>query len=258
MRKMAYKYEGSAECSKTGVDLFSVPPTSTVVKNGKYIEIPPTNSVTENAVMEFPFESNGMEYLDLANTYLNLSIKIMKKDGTPIADTEPLSLVNYFIHTMFRDVEVSLNNKPISTQTGTYPYRAYIENLMSYATPVKQTQLTYEVFYKDDTGKMDNVNPKVKGAANWNTGVVWRCAYMDRSRTINMVTRIHLDIFFQHRYMLSQVPVKISLKHSDSNFCLIGTVTTTDYKVHIVKAALHICKVMISPAVYNAHAESLE
>jgi hypothetical protein len=213
----------------------------------------------KNAVMEFAFESNGPEYLDLANTYLNLSIKIMKKDGTPIADTEPLSLVNNFIHTMFfRDMEVSLNNKPISTQTGTYPYRAFIENLMSYATPAKQTQLTCQMFYKDDASEMNNVNLKVEGAANRNTGVVKRCAYMDHSRTFDMVAQIHSDIFFQHRYMLSQVSVKISLKPSDSNFSLIGTVTATDYKVHIVKATLHVRKVMISSAVYNAHAESLE
>jgi len=42
------------------------------------------------------------------------------------------------------------------------------------------------------------------------------------SRTFDMIGRLHADIFFQDRYMINEVGVKIKLTRSRDDFCLIG------------------------------------
>jgi len=39
----------------------------------------------------------------------------------------------------------------------TYPYRAMLETLVSYGNDTKKAQLTSELFYADEAGKMDTV-----------------------------------------------------------------------------------------------------
>jgi hypothetical protein len=46
------------------------------------------------------------------------------------------------MHSLFSDVSVSLNEKLVSPPTSMYPYRAYIETLLSYGPAAKESQLT--------------------------------------------------------------------------------------------------------------------
>ena len=68
-----------------------------------------------------------------------------------------------------------------------------------------------------------------------------------------MTGRLHADIFFQERYMLSEVGVKIKLVRSKNAFCLMGTA-----KVKILHASLFVRKVKLMPSVFFAHAKTLE
>ena len=55
-------------------------------------------------------------------------------------------------------MDVSLNERPISAATNTYPYRAMIESLLNYGEEAT-SQLSMSMFYKDTAGKMGVVNP---------------------------------------------------------------------------------------------------
>ena len=67
--------------------------------------------------------------------------------------------MNLFLHSLFSQVDVSLNERLISPSTNTYPYRAMLETLLNYGEDAKSSQLTMAMFYKDTPGKMDAVNP---------------------------------------------------------------------------------------------------
>ena len=69
--------------------------------------------------------------------------------------------------------------------------------------------------------------------------------------------RLHADVFFQDRYMLNEVSVKIKLTRSKNKFCLIGS-ADIGYAIRIVAAELHVRKVKLSPLVFLAHAKALE
>ena len=75
---------------------------------------------------------------------------------------------------------------------------------------------------------------------------------MRQSREFDMIGRIHGDIFFEERYLLNEVGIKLRLVRSKDVFCLMDV--PGDAKLHIVHAALFVRKVKLSPSVFIAHA----
>ena len=97
--------------------------------------------------------------MDLARTQLFVKAKITKANGTAIdADTQA-GPVNLFLHFLFSQGDVSLNERLISPTTNTYPYCAMIETLLNYGEEAKTSQLSMAMFYKDTPGKMDVASP---------------------------------------------------------------------------------------------------
>ena len=123
---MAFIHEGSCECAKSELDLFSVPPTQTSIESGTFVEYHPISSLADGAPIEFEVGSSGDDYIDFANSYLYVRAKITKGDGSNLADTAKVGPVNNFLHSLFSQVDVSLNGTLITNSTNTYPYRAYI------------------------------------------------------------------------------------------------------------------------------------
>ena len=254
---MAFIHEGSCECAKSELDLFSVPATQTSIESGIYVEYHPISSITGSSPIEFDVTASGDDYLDLANSLLCVRAKITRANGDNLDAADTVAPVNNLLHSLFCQADVSLNSTLITSSMNTYAYRAYIETLLSYGMEAKSSQLTAALFYKDEAGKMDVSNPLAANAADRNSGLTKRQTFAANSREIDMIGRIHADIFFQERYMLNEVNVKIKLIRSQDAFCLMAT-GAQNFKVVITEASLLVRKVKISPSVYLAHAKTLE
>ena len=107
---------------------------------------------------------------DLANSYLHVKAKITKANGADLDADEQVGPVNLWMHALFSQVDVFLNNKLVTPSSTAYPYRAYIETILNFSKDTKSSQLTSALFYKDKAGKMDSVNP-VANADAVNTGL---------------------------------------------------------------------------------------
>ena len=86
-----------------------------------------------------------------------------------------------------------------------------------------------------------------------NTGLVERRRYRAESRIVEMMGRIHVDLFLQDKFLLNGVSVKIRLVHSKDAFSLMAGGQNPDYKVQIVDAVLFARKAVLSPTVQMAH-----
>lgn len=252
---MAFIDAGSCECTVSQLDLFSIPNTQTSIEKGSYVEYRPISSLTDSAPIEFDINSTGEDYIDFANSYLYVKVKILRADGTDAVADDTVGPVNNFLHSLFSQVDIALNGTQITSSTNTYAYRSYIEDLLSYGPAAKNSQLTSNLFYKDEAGHMDQSNPL--SVANRNSGLFQRAKFTVESHEVDMIGRIHSDIFFQSRYMLNEVNAKIKLSRSKDSFCLMST-GDQKFKVQITSANMLIRKVKISPSVYLAHAKTLE
>ena len=78
----------------------------------------------------------------MARTLLFLKAKITKENGTALELNEQVGPVNLFLHALFSQVDVSLNERLIFPSTNTYPYHAMIETLLNFGEDAKSSQLT--------------------------------------------------------------------------------------------------------------------
>ena len=233
--------------------MFESPALQTSVQHGEYVEYRPLASLDSGPV-EFVIKG-GVEYLDLANTFLQVKAKVVKPDGTNLDVDAPVVPANLTLHTMFSDVGVFLNTVQISTPSGAYPYQAYLQTLLSYSPQVKESQLEAAMYYADTAGHFQAV------AGNNNRGMVSRKARAAQSAVLDMVGRLHSDLFHQGKYLLSHLDVRIKLVRSKDAFvisCAQDGGAYPEYKLKLLDASLFVRKVTVSPLVALAHARTLE
>lgn len=244
----------SCICVKSELDLFSVPPTQTSIEQGTYVEYHPIAPLVDSSPIEFNIPKSSEDYIDLANSFIQVSAKVTNADGSDLADDAVVGPVNLFLHSMFSQVDMSLNGKLVTSSTNTYPYRAMMETLINYGQAAKASQLTAALYYKDTANHLDEIG--VADAAH-NKGLVKRARFTRRSRTVDLLGRIHGDMFFQDKLLLSGVDVNIKMTRSKDKFALMAAEDAT-YKVKIMRAVLHVRKVRVSPAVFLSQAKALE
>ncbi|XP_054290310.1 uncharacterized protein F54H12.2-like [Macrosteles quadrilineatus] len=248
---MAFLHHQSCECVKSELDLFTLPATQTSIENGKWVQYKPISSLTDDSPIEFVVPGHGDEYSDLSNTMLNIKACIVKPDGTkldPLVDTS-VGPANNWLHSMFSQVDLYVNQKMVSPQNNTYAYRSYIETLLNYDESAKDSHLSCALWYDDKSGEMDDCESK-------NTGLENRRYFTKSSNVVDMVGHLHVDLFNQEKFLLNGVELRLRLVRSRDSFCLMSK--TEKYKVKIVEANLLIRKNKINPTVLLAHSKTLE
>ena len=248
---MALIHPQSCACVKSELDLFSVPPTQSSIDHGQWVEYHPVAALG-NGPVEFAISGSGDDYMDLANSYLQVQAKVVNVDGSNLAADAEVGPVNLWLHSLFSQVDISLNEKLISPSSNTYPYRAYLETLLSYGSEAKNTQLTASMFYRDTPGQM---NTKAAG----NTGYTQRKVRARQSGVVDMMGRLHLDMFCQERYLINGVDVRLRLVRSADTFSLMATIADGFRpKIVLTSVTLFLRKIKLSPTVQLAHIKALE
>ena len=206
---MAFVHASSCECNKSELDLFTVPPTQTALEDSQWIEHRPITALTDNGPIEFLVPGSGDEYVSLSQSYFQVTAQILKPDGENLiqtAATDPdigVGPINLWLHSIFSQIDVSLNERLITPSTNTYPYRAYLETLLSYGPAAKGSQLQGALWYKDTAGHMDSTS--------YNSGYTNRQKWTKNSKDVTMYGIPHLDLWFQDRLILNGVNIKMRL-----------------------------------------------
>ena len=241
----------TCECLKPELDLFSNPPTQTSVKEGQDIEYHPFTALEKSGPIKFFIDGTGDEYLDLYHTHLYVEAKVVCADGSPIDDDADVAPVNLTLHSLFSQVDVSLNDRLVTSSKATYPYHAYLETLLSYGQEAKATQLSCEQWYKDTSGHMDATQgTDNKGFAKWkfksrNSGIIDMCG------------KLHIDMMFGECYVLNGVNTMIQLVRSSDASVLMADGSNPNYKMILTEAILTVRKVTLSDTMKEVHIRGL-
>ena len=97
---MSHLHKSSAPCTKSEVDLFSVPPTQTAIEESQYITVSPINSVSgvNNTPIDFVIPPLSDYFTDLSSAALSLKIQLVFEDDTPLPADYPASPECNFLH----------------------------------------------------------------------------------------------------------------------------------------------------------------
>ena len=241
----------SCECLIPELDLFGDPPTQNSVKEGQDVDYHPFTALEKSGPIKFVIDGTGDEYMDLYHTYLYVEAKVVLADGSPLPDDAEVAPVNLTLHSLFKQIDVSLNDRLITSSKATYPYRTYMEKLLSFGHEAKGTHLTCEQWYKDTAGHMD----ATQGVDN--KGLAKRKAKASGSKTIDMIGKLHIDLMFGERYLLNNVNIVIKLGRTSDAFVLMADGPNPNYKMVITEAVLTARKVTLSDTMKEIHIRGL-
>lgn len=189
-------------CSKSELDLFTIPGTQTSIESNVFCRVNPLTAVSnDTAPIDFNISSSSEYFVDPSDVYLYLRICIKNQDGTDPSTELNVYPENNALHTLFNDVEIFINETKVSSSTGHYPYRAFFENLLSYSAEEKKSKLKCEGFYSeiernDVMTKYSKFNKKI----------------------FEGYGRIHADFFNQPRLLLSGCDLKVRLFRNNNAF----------------------------------------
>ena len=208
-----------------------------------------TSTISENSPILFDISGqNGMEYLDLMKSQMYVKLRIKHEDGTKLLAGEDVAPVNLFLQSLFSQIDVSIQGKVLSSTSGYYPYKVYIQTLLKCGSDAKNSQLSTQLWMKDTTSELDDVD----FTNGDNTNGILRMAYIKESKVLDLQGPILHDLFQVTRYILNQVGIIIKFHRSRLDFCLLSN-EAKKYKIDIEEMALRVCKVQVNPAFITAH-----
>jgi hypothetical protein len=217
-------------CVSDAFDLFSLPPVNVGILSEETVELLPISASLNDTSIEFVVPPETSRYIDLANTFIKIAVNITSEKNF----TASTSLIPLFPHAVFRQVDLYLNQKLVSTATDLYAYRAFLENL---CLPVALQEHETRVLEYSDGQTLPTE---------------------EKSATYNALIPIHLDLMNQSRLLLNGVELKLRLtRHQDLDKLLILETTANQAKVTIAKMLLFIHKIHPSPTVLLRHEQEL-
>lgn len=242
--------ENNLEFMKTELDLFSSQPMQTNILKTEEIAYNPIASLENPSSIEFLAVGNGDTYRDLSSVYLRLVVKIenseVKNEKGDAVDSSP-GVVNNLLHSLFRNCTIYLNNKAISQSDNNYHYRAYFEKILNYGKDAASTHLE-TTGWNLDTGDMNSLE---------GVQIKKRIKMYKNGAKVELMGKIHGDMFNQSRLLLNNVDLKVILNLEKSNFYMMSK-PEDNSNVKILAATMYMNHVTINPNILVAHHNVLQ
>ena len=148
--------------------------------------------------------------------------------------------VNNFLHSLFSQVDMYLNDKMVSAATNMYSYRSYLETLLNYSSSAKDSQFSTSLWATDTAGHMDDL----KFADN--QGAAKRVKYANNcTESFEMLGGLHLDLCMQDKLLPKRVNLKIRMIRNKPSFYLKATTREkNEYNIMYEKVCLYVRKVV--------------
>lgn len=208
-------------------------------------DIVPSNSVRDShGLLEFIIPPTN-QYIDLNKSVLQLKLKIVQSDDTNLRANEVISPANNFLHSLFANLEIYLSGVLIEDYSNNYHMCAYIQNLLdSHLNKANSSILLLP----------DNEPNSTTG-----DGFKARNEYIKSSALIELCGPLVSSCWKAPRYIPSGCEVRIRLRRSAPEFCLISNInnkpnkTGAPYKIMFEEAVLRVVKHTVSPSLISSH-----
>jgi hypothetical protein len=211
--------EAFREAMPSQLSLFDIPPTQTAVENIYFQDVRPISQISGSSPIEFQLSAqNGMDYIDLKRSRIYVKLKVMNGSSVLTSD-DVVGPVNLLLLSLFSQVDVSMQNKPINSSGAHYPYLSMLNTLINYGSDAKSSQLTSQLWKNDTSGEFDDAN----ATSGRNSGLLKRTLFIKASKSIDLEGPIMHELFQMDRYILNQVGIALKFYRTRPEFCLLST-----------------------------------
>ena len=164
-----------------------------------------------------------------------------------------VGVVNLTLQSLFKQVDVFLDGKLVSSSDNCYHYTSMIETLLNYGEAAKSSQLQSQLYHKDK-GLMDSTDPTLGD----NPGIQRRYAYTARSSVVSLEGKLHTSLHNISRLLLNGVRLTYRFHRNPDSVVLMTSETPMNYKIEILDHCIKIPYVTVSSAMILSHAEMLK
>jgi len=177
------------------VDINNFISTSTI-ESEQYIEFFPVTPIVSGDLIQFDINKTLTQLTD-PSFFLNVTAKVVEKDGTMLKDAANVAPVNLTLHSLFRDVVLKANETILTQSSGTYPYRSYFDTNHTYSKKAKNAAIGLpQMYIKEKSGKFNTIS------AGMNPSFDKRVKYFAKSKEVHMGGIIHCEFFLQNRFII--------------------------------------------------------
>lgn len=235
-----------SEIISNSFDFFSKPALGISEEESHFIKISPNTSLDNEAPIIYDFDTDYSKYADLSQMFHFVQMKIVKSDNQDLGavpdagagDEHKVAPICNFSNSFFENVELYLNGTLIESSNNLYPYKSYLQTLLSYDTQMKGSQLQASGFYDDDGKNIDSDGVRNTMSANncSNKNLYKRYELSKASKSFVSLSPINLDICTQGKYIQNKTNIKIRFTRAHPKFCLIANDEAQNFKYIIERA----------------------
>ena len=233
------------ECPSESLALFNTSIIQNDVDYFKDVEYFPQTAALKSSkqtvVFDIPAQPDHM--IDLNHSYFVSTLSIQRASGDDIGPTttENVGVINNIGQSMWKQIELVLNDTPVTEANGMYAYQSYVETILSFDETKADNYLKMGNWVSDTLGKEDFGYPVATGATK-NPGLNARSAPFDGSDKVKVLTKPHVNICNQEKYLLPGIRLQWRLSPNSNTFCLMskkgGTNPDPQLYIHEVKLVL--------------------
>lgn len=207
-------------------------------------------SFNESNFLEFYIQGDSQHYIDLSNTFLYMRLKLTDKAGEPLTSSAT-SVANCIFSTMFQSLDLLINNVNICTGSNLYAYSAYLNKLINYGAQSRKTKLRSELFFKETTGTaLDTTNKAYE-----------KLKEISSQESFEVYSKLSHPLFFQDKLLPPGFSLRIRLRRSPVQFCLLSTALTEgsvfDEQLKIMDTYMDVKKVIVNSKIESMHQQIL-
>jgi len=131
---------GEVEFVSSEFDIFAHKPIQSAILRTDVVHLKPIATVDQND-LEFFIPGDNDTYID-QEIKLYVRGKIIGADGKDVDASDFTAGTNNFPNSLFSQCSISLNGVNITLASELYPYRSYLETLLTYGSDASNSHLT--------------------------------------------------------------------------------------------------------------------
>lgn len=238
-------------------DHFATSIIEKAMKKGYDQQIYPTTFNSSEGPFEFYIPGSN-DYIFFPHTRLYIRAQILKigEGGNQVRlnGEDVVSVANLLPHTLFKQVDVEVGGVNTASQDQLYPYKTYLETLLSYGNVQSCSDsnrghlAACSHFFMDSANEFDDVD---------GDAAEQRSAILSNSRFFDFCVPLHADIMQSVRALPPNIPVKIVLTRNPDAFSIIN-VNDEDYRIKLHSLKLYVRKIECDPIVYKDYVSSIQ
>lgn len=213
--------QGAGATYSSSYNLTSLPVHDISSVHSGYQQIFPSYNVQDSDILEFDIPVSNTHYTNLGKSFLYLRLKVKKQDGTVLDTTSATSIGNLIFSSMFKNIEIYINNILCSQSTNNYAYTAFMNRILGSTKVEMDTKLQSELYVPSTNAlPMDAENKMYTTLKEKTSG----------SKSIELYSNINHSLFEIKKYFPPSISIKIRMRIASPKFCLFGTKSTTAVK----------------------------